>query len=333
MNVFYLAGNVALSAFSAMLIKKSKNIAGSGWYEGLFFTLFVAVFSIAVFLAVNLFRVTLYPVNYIFSFIYALLGIFSTIVGLKAYASGKAATYIIATTIGSTVFPYLFGILFWQESLTVLKSAGMALMIAVFIVKNLPARKPASKDIPAPAHLPEPKEAGAEEPEQERTPAFREELQAVPEKKRNGFLWLCVVGALITGVVNIVVSWNARLAPLTDTVSFSVLTQGYVFVLVAVMMLARFPAVKRTLSVNRSIYGGKNILVSCIYAAACGTALIFSLEAAKTVPASVLFPVTCSGNILLVTLFDSLFYKEKFTKRDFISTLLIIPAIVLVAFG
>lgn len=49
MNVLYLAGNVVLSAFSAMLIKKSKNIAGSGWYEGLVFTLFVAVFSMRFF--------------------------------------------------------------------------------------------------------------------------------------------------------------------------------------------------------------------------------------------------------------------------------------------
>ena len=51
MNVLYLAGNVVLSAFSAMLIKKSKNIAGSGWYEGLVFTLFVAVFSMRFFIS------------------------------------------------------------------------------------------------------------------------------------------------------------------------------------------------------------------------------------------------------------------------------------------
>lgn len=298
-----------MSAFSAMLIKKSKNIAGSGWYEGLFFTLFVAVFSIVLFLLINLFRITLYPANVLFSFLYAFLGIFSTIVGLKAYASGKAATYIIATTVGSTVFPYLFGILFWQETLTLMKSAGMALMVVVFVVKNLPSRaeKAAKSEETADA--------------------------AASAGKKFGFVGLCIVGALVSGLANIAVSWNARLAPLTDTVSFSVLTQAFVLVLASLMMAVRVPAVKRTLAENKSVYGRKNILVSLVYAASCGTALIFSLEAAKTLPASVLFPVTCSGNIILVTLFDSLFYKEKFTKRDLLSTLLILPAIVLVALG
>ncbi len=316
MNVLYLAGNVVLSAFSAMLIKKSKNIAGSGWYEGLVFTLFVAVFSIVLFLLINLFRITLYPANVLFSFLYAFLGIFSTIVGLKAYASGKAATYIIATTVGSTVFPYLFGILFWQETLTLMKSAGMALMVVVFVVKNLPSRAEKAAE-------------SEETSDGENAPA----VAAASAGKKFGFVGLCIVGALVSGLANIAVSWNARLAPLTDTVSFSVLTQAFVLVLASLMMAVRVPAVKKTLAENKSVYGRKNILVSLVYAASCGTALIFSLEAAKTLPASVLFPVTCSGNIILVTLFDSLFYKEKFTKRDLLSTLLILPAIVLVALG
>ena len=297
-----MAANVALTAFSAMFMKKSKNVAGSGWTTGLFFTLFVAVFSIALLLLVNLFSVTLYPANYVFAFAYAAIGTVSTVVGLKAYAAGKVATYVVATTVGSTALPYLFGILFWNEGVTAVKMIGVALMLCAFVLKNLPKK-------------------GGQATETEK------------KKGAGGAFFLCLAGAVISGVANIVISYNARFAPETDAVSFSVLTQGFVFAIVVILLLARFPKTKAVLKENKALYGGRNFAACALYAATCGGALICSLEGAKHLPASVFFPVTCSGNIVLVTLLDYLFYKEKPTWKDLLAVAVIIPAIVLVSLG
>lgn len=302
MNTLLMAGNVVCAAFSAMFMKKSKNIAGSGWTEGLFFTLFVAVFSIAFFLAVNLFSVTLYPANCLFAFAYAVVGIVSSVVGLKAYAAGKVATYIVATTVGSTALPYLFGILFWDESVTAMKMSGVALMLCAFVLKNLPKKE--------------------------------KQVQETENKKgAGGAVALCLAGALISGLANIVISYNARFVPETDSVSFSVLTQGFVLVLAGVVLLARFPRTKAVLSENKAVYGGRNFVACALYALTCGGALICSLEGAKSLPASVFFPVTCSGNIVLVTLLDFLIFKEKPNWKDCLAVAVIVPAIVLVSLG
>lgn len=315
MDIFFLAGTVVLTASSSMLIKKSKNIAGSGSTESIFFTLFIAVYSIIIFILINRFKITLYPLNFVFACAYAVLGIFSNVLMIKAFSCGKVSTYLIMTNTGAVLFPYIVGIIWLDEAFSFIKTFGIVLMCVAFVIKNTgtdPSAQPAEKI----------SDVNGEQEADEKKP-----------KANKLFLFLCLAGACISGFANVVISLNSTLVPLSDNVSFSIMTQTFVLGLTIAFLLIRFNKTKQTLMTNRKMTGLANLGVALAYSAIAGGGLIFSLESAKRLPSSVVFPISSSGNIVLVTIFDTLFYKEKFTLRDLIATVLIVVAIVLVSLG
>lgn len=300
-----------MAASSSMLIKKSKNIAGSGNTESVFFAMCVAVYSIVLLFFINKFQITLYPFNYLFASLYAVIGIISTVLSLKAFSYGKVSAYLMMTSTGSVLIPYLVGILWLNESFSFVKTIGIVLMCVAFVIKNTTSPKKVSVTKDRAEETAPQKEGGT--------------------KANKLFLIFCLAGAVIAGGGSVAISLNSMLVPQTDNISFSFITQIFVLFLTGAYLLIRWKTTKKTFLENRKMTGILNLGVALIYAVICGGSLIFSLELAKRLPTSFVFPITSSGNIVLVTVLDSLFYKEKFTLRDLISTLLIVVAIVLVS--
>lgn len=133
--MYYLLLCVAVIFFATQFLfnQKWQNEYGDSQNSALIFTLISSAIGFAAMLPVNGFKLDLSPFSFLLATLSAINGIAYTYVSIKAFNTVNLSVYSVFAMLGGMLLPFLYGIIFENEALTVGKITG-CLLIALSLL-------------------------------------------------------------------------------------------------------------------------------------------------------------------------------------------------------
>lgn len=284
--VFCFSGQFA---FTKLYQTKS----GTEIFPSLIFSLLSGVFSLILFAVLCGFTISFNWFSFLMAAGKMLSVVIYTIISFKMMSMGGVAIYTMFVMLGGMIVPFLYGIIFLDEQITLMKVIGMVLLLVSLIVPEIK------------------KEKG---------------------EKQNS-KWFLLLGILVffaNGAVGVFTKVHQISEYAISSVEFSfwasLINVIAVFALVlGVSMLKK----DKALILNEVKNAMPKWWIILLFALASQGGALFELIAAKTIDSVILFPVTSGGTIVVSAIFGSLFFKEKPNKLVIISLAITLFATVL----
>ena len=290
MSYLYIVIADILLGIMFLLNKKYQSIKGASLKSGL-----KTNFSIGLIGFITMFIVNGFTLNFSwYSFCIAIItntaSAIYTILGLKILRDGKVSIYSVFLMTGGMVLPFLYGVIFNSEKLSVLRVVGLVVMILAIILINYDKVKPTKKQI----------------------------IISLAVFFLNGLL----------SIFSKIHQSTPHLA--VDTKSFVIIGSSLKFVIcfIVYLFVAKFSK-RDAISINNNecvLANKKQGLIAFIILIGMGvvntSSYLFQLIGAIDVPATVLYPLISGGSILITTLLGIFFYKEKHSKLSILGIIL-----------
>lgn len=135
---------LALSFTSQKIYQKH---SGTSNLSGIFYTMIVGFCSSIIFLIISGFDIRMTPYSLLMATAQTSLVALYTILSFKVLKEGNLALYTLFLMTGGMVLPYIFGVLFLKEDLTLLRSIGLLLITGAVILSNLGVKKTSKTQI------------------------------------------------------------------------------------------------------------------------------------------------------------------------------------------
>lgn len=204
------------------------------------------------------------------------------LLGIRVLSLGSLAVYSMFMMLGGMLVPFFYGLLFLGEPLTWGKALGTVLLSVCIILQAL---------------VPE------------------ESRQKSSKGQRRLFFVLCILIFFINGLTGVIAkAHQISAAPIPET-SFTALSCGITGVLSLRLLLSE-KGEKRELFRNTMKMKPLGIMAALGIAAYVGSFL--HLTAARTVPASIQFPLVSGGVIVLSALASAMIFREKVTRQEWL---------------
>lgn len=225
------------------------------------------------------------------------------VVGIKVLSLGSLAVYSMFMMLGGMLVPFFYGVVFLREELSVGSVLG-TLLLTVFVILQAVGQTPQT-----------------------------DQAERMPKKKKYFFFALCLLIFLINGLTGVIAKAHQISAGTVDEISFTViscaLTAIFSLVLLGVSFLNDRREKCRQLMTTLKL---KPMWLMAMIGVAAYTGNFLHLLAADGVPASVQFPIVSGGVIVLSALASAFFFREKLSKKEWISIAGAFGATVLFAF-
>ena len=235
-------------------------------------------------------RVQFSAVSLIFAVAFALIMIPYYMIGIKILSLGSLAIYSMFMMLGGMLVPFFYGVLFLQERLSVGKVIGTVLLTVFIVLQAVWQNEGAAGE------------------------------KAVKKGTRSLFFALCLVIFFINGMTGVIAKAHAESAGAVNESSFTALYCFLTSVLSFSILLILYLKNRSETAVRiKQALGKKPLLITVLLGAAAYGGNFLQLLAADKVPASVQFPLVSGGVIVLSALVSALFFKEKISKREWIS--------------
>jgi drug/metabolite transporter (DMT)-like permease len=242
-----------------------------------------------LFLCVGGFSVAFSPISALWAVVFALIMIPYYMIGIKVLSLGSLAIYSMFMMLGGMLVPFFYGILLLNEGMSVGKLAG-TLLLTVFIVLQAVWQR---------------------EPQEERRTGGG---------SRYLFFVLCLLIFFINGMTGVVAKAHSISAGAVDEISFTVTYCAMTALLSLVLLFILAIRGKReALAQIGSALKPRPLLVMGLLGAAAYGGNFLQLLAADKVPASVQFPLVSGGVIVLSALVSALCFRERISRREWIS--------------
>ncbi len=251
---------------------------GNGAITSFSFSLISSFFAIIAFACVCKFNITF---NW-FSFLTAAGGTLCialyTVVGMKMMSIGKVAIYTMILMMGGMFIPFLYGVIFLDEAISVYKVLGVVLLIVALIMPIWENRN---------------------------------------EKNKNPklFALLSAIVFFANGMVGVFNKMHQTSEKAISTYEFGFWQSviSFLALCVIVFLYYIFNKEKNETKEKLKLSLSKWLIILFFMIISQGGA-IFQLFAAKTVAASVMFPIVTGGTMVASTIFGKIFFKEKIDK-------------------
>lgn len=267
-----------LLAISFVYQKKYQNQAGTSVKACLSYNLCMGIISAAMFLAISGFTVTLTWFSVICAFVFSILFISFMVIGFRLMEKGSMSLYTLFLMSGAMTIPYIYGLVFLNETLSVMRTIGLLLFISAILIANLNKNR--------------------------------------IDKSQ---LLLCVLVFVINGFVNVIskmhqVSFAGAIVSSTDYAFIINVCKAFVS-LVALLFIQKTDKVNGKVTIPP-----KSLLLIILLAAIPdGVSYMLQLIGATNIPATVMFPLLSGGVIILSTLVDFVFFKERISSKQWIA--------------
>lgn len=315
MDFLYLI--IACIFFSAQfLFQKNFQKNAQGGFAVSLWNQFVVSFCMSVFLAIQVHRLAANGIVLLYSLLYAVSSLTSSISSLFALRYGKVSVVSNVCLAGGMVLPFLYGIFFANESVTVCKLLGILFLCASLVPSLL------DKNNTKTAH------------------------NTADSMK---YLLFCLLVFCGNGFVSIFSKLQATHANVKSDSDTYVLLNALVMLTVTTVGMCIFTMIRRIrgekhavrktfYEIGKTAMNGKLfvllITMTAGFALCNGLGNIFSLRCAQTMDSSLQFPLLSGIVIFLTAVLGWLFFKERIGKRTLVSltltligiTLFIIPA-------
>ncbi len=282
---------IVFFAIQFIFVKEYQNRAGCGINQGLFMNMVAGGAAFVVLFVFKGFSLYFTPQNIILAFLVGLCIVTIKTLLVKAVSMGIVSISTMFYVMGGTLIPFIFGVLLLNEKLSAYKIMGILLAFLSFL------------------------------------PTIRNnEVNEMGKKVSLKFIVICFLIFFANGTSGVFLKINQNISLKEHTIDFIVIYSFFMFMLSAIGLFIR-----KTKSDDKDffqMFKFKNV-GSALKVSICNTtANIFALNLAKKLPASVQFPVTMIGIVVLTTILSMIILKEIPTRKIIISLALVVMAIV-----
>ena len=240
-----------------------------------------------IFFCAGGFSVSFSPISTLWAAIFAVIMIPYYMIGIKVLSLGSLAIYSMFMMLGGMIVPFFYGIIFLNEEISVGKAIGTVLL-TIFIVLQALCQKSSDEEA----------------------------------KGGNKYLFfiLCIIIFFINGMTGVIAKAHSISVGAVDEASFTATYCAMTAVFsLAILLLSCLKSGREKARVVKSALKIKPIAIMVLLGAAAYGGNFLQLLAADKVPASVQFPLVSGGVIVLSALVSLLFFKEKISKKEWIS--------------
>lgn len=257
--------------------------AGTSFRVGFVFSALSGIFTSAVFWIYNGFNFVVTPFSVLIAVLASAFGISNLIMGFRIMKWHSVSLYTLFLMTGGMTVPYVFGLVFLNESFSVLRLIGLIVIFFGIFLSGVGKEK--------------------------------------IDKKTAA---LCAIVFLLNGCTSVVLKLHGINTELAVEPQEYVVLSGLVCFMVNLVLIATVrDNAEKTVTEEKIpapaalLYG----ILPLLSAIASGASSVLQLEGAKTVDASVLYPLITGGSIIFTTLTGWLVFKEKLSRNMWIGIL------------
>ena len=240
-----------------------------------------------IFLAAGGFQVRFSWVSTVWAVIMACIMIPYYMLGIKVLSIGSVAVYSMFMMLGGMLVPFFYGILFLQETVSVGKLLGTAFLTGFMILQAVGEKQP--------------------------------QAEMAHKKRKWLFVILCLLIFFINGLTGVVTKAHAMSEGAVDETSFVAIYCAMTAILGGAFLAGSLLKNKADVCAQmKSTWKKKPLVNMVLLGTAAYTGNFLQLLAADKVPASVQFPLV-SGGVIVLSAVVSVLFKERLTKREWIS--------------
>ncbi len=144
LNYILVFSATVLFALQFLFNQKFEGQRGSDLKSALEFTFYKSAVIVVIMLIISGFKIIITPFSVLLSVIYAAACILMTYFSMKAFAVANLSVYSVFSMLGGMLLPFILGVGFYNEKLTVFKVICCAL-IGVSVLLNLKGGKQSKK--------------------------------------------------------------------------------------------------------------------------------------------------------------------------------------------
>lgn len=282
--VFCFAGQFAFTKMYECSVKQTT-------LTSLVMLVVTSVIGTVLYLFIGGFRVVLSTISVLWAILFALVMIPYYMIGIKVLSLGSLAIYSMFMMLGGMLVPFFYGVWFLKESVSVAQVIGTVLLTGFIVLQAI-------------------SQSDSKETSKEKQSS----------KTKIIFFVLCLSIFFLNGLTGMIAKAHQISAGAVDEVSFTViscaLTAIFSLLLLAFAFLRDRREKSRQVMATLKI---KPLWIMTLIGAATYTGNFLHLIAANDVPASVQFPLVSGGVIVLSALVSTWFFKEKISKKEWIS--------------
>lgn len=136
--MYYFLVIIAVVLFSLQFLfnQRFEESRGESLKSALEFSLYKSVVIVILMLIISGFKVQITPFSLLMSVVYAFSGIAMTVFSMKAFAVANLSVYSVFSMLGGMLLPFVLGVGFYNEELTVFKVICCALIV-VSVLLNI----------------------------------------------------------------------------------------------------------------------------------------------------------------------------------------------------
>ena len=278
-----------LLAFEFACSKKYQMNEGTDISAGLKFNAVSGLLTVIVFFALTGFKFEFTLFSLIMAFAMATCAAVYSIIGFRVLKMGNMSVYSMFLMSGGMLLPYVFGLAFLGETINPFRVVGIIVILGAVVLSNFGKM------------------------------TFKPSL-----------LLLCLAVFLLNGCVSIVskchqANCELELISNFETVGSTafVMYAGLAKFILSSVALLFCKRHKNTENTKRTFFASKLSFIVILGAAAIGgVSYMLQLIGAKTLPATVLYPMVTGGSIIFSSLSGLIFFKEKLSIFQIISVVL-----------
>ena len=136
-----------LLAATFVFQKKYQHLSGTSLKAGFIYNSLAGIFSAIMFLCINRFEIRVTALSFLLATIFASSIIIYVFIGFKLMEKGSMSIYTLFLLAGGMTVPFVWGVIFLGEELTVLRSLGLIAIIVSICISNLGSQKTDKKQI------------------------------------------------------------------------------------------------------------------------------------------------------------------------------------------
>lgn len=144
--ILVLLADVLLAA-TLLFQKKYQKSAGVSINAGLAYNVVTGVFSAAIFLGINKFSPAASLFSLLMAALFASLLVIYILIGFRIMKKGSMSLYTLFLMTGGMTLPYIWGLFFLNEELTLIRTIGLVVIVLAIALSNTGAEKPDKKQM------------------------------------------------------------------------------------------------------------------------------------------------------------------------------------------
>lgn len=127
--------------------KKYQACEGNSVSAGLFYSLATGLVSSVIIVFMSGFNLEFGTYSFIMALLQTSLCTIYTLISFKILKEGNVSLYTLFLMTGGMVLPYIFGVLFLKEELTVMRSVGLICIIIAIVLSDTGIKRPSKKQL------------------------------------------------------------------------------------------------------------------------------------------------------------------------------------------